>query len=139
MTFKTYDIEENLMYSGGKGLRNDGDNATGSAEFNFSGGPGLYTLKIRYVDEKEWGLFSTYKVSVNNTQIAEWVANEELGFHSINETSLATKVIYNVNLNGNDVIKIEGTSTSGEHKEHARLDCMVITLVQATTLPTWED
>lgn len=126
MTLKTYFVEENPMYSGGKGLRNDGDDATGYAQFNFSGEPGLYTLKIRYVDEKEQGLFSTYKVSANNTPIAEWVANEELGFHSINESSLATKVIYNVKLNKNDLIKIEGTSTSGGHKEHARLDFVIL-------------
>ena len=139
MNYIIYEIEEKPDYSGGKGLMiNKETNAfkTGTADYTFTGQEGMYNIDIMYVDEAEPlapvdKRYSKYTLEIIRDGSAlktdAWIANKQLGFHSINKNTLTVRHIKGISLKPNDIIRIKGAATGGDHAEHARLDCMVIT------------
>jgi len=140
MNYNIYETEDKLDYSGGKGLMiNKETNAfkTGTADHTFTGEEGSYNINITYVDEEEPlapidKRYAKYTLEIIRDGAAlktdAWIANKQLGFHSINKNTLTVRHINGIGLKPNDIIRIKGTATGGEHAEHARLDCMVISL-----------
>jgi len=140
MSYHIYELEEQPDYSGGKGLMINKEThafKTGTADHAFAGEEGYYNIDIIYVDEEEPlapidKRFSKYTLEIVRNGAAlktdAWIADKKLGFHSINENTLTVRHINGVGLKPNDIIRIKGTATGGDHAEHARLDYMVITL-----------
>jgi len=139
MDYTIYEIEEKPDYSDGKGLMiNKETNAfkTGTADYTFTGQEGTYNIDITYVDEEEPlapvdKRYSKYTLEIirggSVLKTDTWIANKLLGFHSISKNTLTVRHITGVALKPDDIIRIKGTATGGEHAEHARLDYMVIT------------
>lgn len=139
MDYKIYELEVNPDYSGGKGLMINKEThpfETGTADHAFTGREGVYDISITYVDESEPlapidKRFAGYIVEIIRDGSAihadAWTADQQLGFHGINKSTLIVRHVEDVVLKSNDVIRIKGTATGGVHAEHARLDCLVIT------------
>lgn len=138
MRYTIYEVEEKACYSEGKGLIIQKDpNAfkTGTADYTFNGEDGVYTIEVTYADEAEPlapldKRFASYAVEIlrdgNPLEMDAWIANEQLGDHTVSEKTLTVRQINGIALKSGDVIRIKGTATGGEHAEHARLDCMVL-------------
>ena len=138
MRYTIYEVEEKACYSGGEGLIIQKDpNAfkTGTADYTFNGEDGVYTIEVGYVDEAEPlapldKRFANYAVEILRDGTAletdAWIANQQLGDHTVSEKTLTVRQISGVHLKSGDVIRIKGTATGGKHAEHARLDYMVL-------------
>ncbi|MEM7767128.1 MAG: Ig-like domain-containing protein [Pseudomonadota bacterium] len=116
-----YTVESNENASGDAVIRTEG---TGTASGFFAGQDGTYNLTINYLDEND-GL-STYSVFVNGEEVAFFTADEggSTGGTPDSET-------IQIDLNGGDLITIQGTRQAAEF---ARIDS--VNMVVINTSPT---
>jgi alpha-glucuronidase len=87
------------------------------ASFRFDRVPGIYEMDVQYFDQNNGE--STFRVLVNNRQVEEWIANDNLPATKPGGDSSTRRRISGLALRPGDEIRIEGIP---DGKEYAPLD-----------------
>ena len=118
-----YRVEKIGAASGGEviSLRGGNNNDTGTASFNFTGGKGIYNVKINYFDENDG--IGQLKLKKGNQQLTSFKLDKQLGSPAANQQTMTSMEIKNVSISSGDRFQLEGVEQgSPQTAEHARVD-----------------
>ncbi|MGF1512991.1 MAG: hypothetical protein ACFB5Z_04745, partial [Elainellaceae cyanobacterium] len=122
-TTGAYGIESVGAASGGKVISLIGgpSTETGSAQVTFSGGDGMYDVKLGYFDENDG--VGSLEVKQGDRTLADITLDEERGSRFADEKTLTSRVVEGVNIKAGDVFTINGVEDGmPSTAEHARID-----------------
>lgn len=128
-----YSLESRSIASNGQMIAIPNNGTTvGNATGIFTGVSGTYNIVVSYVDENDGS--SPYRFSVNGSQVAQWIANQNLGNGGVIEQTRVTRTVATeVTLQNGVQFAIAGERNSAEF---ARVDYIEFVPVSATPEPT---
>ena len=124
-----YRLESSSLASGGEllSLFGENQNEVGTANFNFTGASGNYTVRIGTYDENDGA--ATIELAQQGELVGSIVLDQNAGSSGIAEDTRVTKVVAtNISINQGDSFSLTGFEDGGEH---ARIDFIEFEAVNA--------
>ncbi len=131
MALTNYSKENSVFASDGKCIKVDKD-ATGTAQWAFSGPDGSYDIKVWYFDEKDGN--SEFSVFVNGARVDFWKSSRQGSCSTVPAVcNLVSRTLLGVTIKKGWTISFQGTySPPGEF---ARFDCIYFNAAPTISTP----